>query len=404
MRVAHAYEKATAWRDRRPVLAANAAFSIALPPVPDVPQAELSAERRREIAARCAGAGLVNHVAAPVRAALRDRTLHRDDDRPTTRHARRFRQRAGRHLHLSHRPSRGAVAMMRRLALALALLLPPVAAWAQTTPGELRLGMTAADIPTAKGAPDQGGEGIRWMGFTIYDSLLYWDLLQDKTIPDLVPALATKWYPNPADNREWIIELRHGVKFHDGSDFTADSVIWNFEKLLKPDAPQYDPEQKAALWLPHPRHPALAQDRRLHARHRRRHAERGHPAADRLSAYLEPGAVEEARRLGRVRQAPVGHRPVHSGQDHSAPGSRSAAQHELLGRAAPAAREEAGAAADPRRQHARRRPVVRPGQLHRGAAAGCHRLPEVEGHADLRQPLPAYLAVHPARRRRQHSR
>ena len=70
--------------------------------------------------------------------------------------------------------------------------------------GTLTLGMSAADIPTSKGAPDQGAEGIRWMGFTIYDSLVYWDLNQEDTIPDIVPQLAEKYYPNPENNKEWI--------------------------------------------------------------------------------------------------------------------------------------------------------------------------------------------------------
>jgi aspartyl-tRNA(Asn)/glutamyl-tRNA(Gln) amidotransferase subunit A len=58
LRVAHAYETATPWRARRPVLDPAAPFSTALPPVPDVAAATLSAERRQEIAARCNGAGL----------------------------------------------------------------------------------------------------------------------------------------------------------------------------------------------------------------------------------------------------------------------------------------------------------------------------------------------------------
>ena len=28
--------------------------------------------------------------------------------------------------------------------------------------------------------------------------------------------------------------------FHDGSEFTAEAVVWNFDKLLKQDAPQFD--------------------------------------------------------------------------------------------------------------------------------------------------------------------
>ena len=130
-------------------------------------------------------------------------------------------------------------------ALATAGLIPGAAA--QGRGGELRIGMTLADIPTARGAPDQGGEGIRWMGFTIYDSLVYWNLNQDRTIPEIVPALAERYYPNPDDPREWIFELRRGVTFHDGSEFDADAVIWNIEKVAKRDAPQYDPQQRLTL-------------------------------------------------------------------------------------------------------------------------------------------------------------
>ena len=128
--------------------------------------------------------------------------------------------------------------------LAVATAIVPAAGQAG---GTLVLGMTAADIPTSTGAPDQGAEGIRWMGFTIYDSLLYWDLNQGETVPGLVPALAHRWYPNPEDNTEWIFELRDDVYFHDGSKFTADAVIWNLEKLFVEDAPQYDLQQRGAV-------------------------------------------------------------------------------------------------------------------------------------------------------------
>ena len=113
--------------------------------------------------------------------------------------------------------------------------------------GELRIGMTLNDIPTARGAPDQGGEGIRWMGFTIYDSLVYWNLAQEETIPRIVPALAERYAPNPENMAEWIFHLRRSVKFHDGSDFNADAVIFNLEKLLVREAPHYDPQQRLTL-------------------------------------------------------------------------------------------------------------------------------------------------------------
>jgi aspartyl-tRNA(Asn)/glutamyl-tRNA(Gln) amidotransferase subunit A len=58
LRVAHAYETATPWRTRRPLLDPSAAFSAALPPVPDPAQPEIGAARCDEIAAICRRAGL----------------------------------------------------------------------------------------------------------------------------------------------------------------------------------------------------------------------------------------------------------------------------------------------------------------------------------------------------------
>ena len=58
LRVAHAYETATPWRARRPSLDPSAAFSTALPPVPDPAQPEIGAARCDEIAAICRRAGL----------------------------------------------------------------------------------------------------------------------------------------------------------------------------------------------------------------------------------------------------------------------------------------------------------------------------------------------------------
>ena len=58
LRVAHAYEKATPWRARRPVLDASATFHPGQPPVPDPENATIGGARRDEIAALCKRAGL----------------------------------------------------------------------------------------------------------------------------------------------------------------------------------------------------------------------------------------------------------------------------------------------------------------------------------------------------------
>ena len=58
LRVAHAYEAATTWRARRPLLDPDATLSSALPPVPEPEKANISAARRDEIEALCQRAGL----------------------------------------------------------------------------------------------------------------------------------------------------------------------------------------------------------------------------------------------------------------------------------------------------------------------------------------------------------
>lgn len=125
------------------------------------------------------------------------------------------------------------------LAMALAAGLP-LAAAAETV---LRIGMTAADIPRTLGQPDQGFEGNRFTGLTMYDALTGWDLSSADKPSVVVPGLATEWKVDDADKKKWTFKLRPGVTFHDGSPFNADVVVWNVEKVLKQDAPQFDASQ-----------------------------------------------------------------------------------------------------------------------------------------------------------------
>jgi peptide/nickel transport system substrate-binding protein len=116
---------------------------------------------------------------------------------------------------------------------------------AASAQGTLRIGMTASDIPLTTGQTDNGGEGMRFMGYTVYDALINWDLSSATKPSGLVPGLAASWGLDEGDptKTKWIFKLREGVKFHDGSDFTADAVIWNLDKIIKKDAPQFDPRQ-----------------------------------------------------------------------------------------------------------------------------------------------------------------
>lgn len=47
-----------------------------------------------------------------------------------------------------------------------------------------------------------------------------------------LPLLATSWESSD-DLMEWTFHLREGVKFHDGTEFTADAVKYSFERTLR---------------------------------------------------------------------------------------------------------------------------------------------------------------------------
>ncbi len=47
---------------------------------------------------------------------------------------------------------------------------------------------------------------------------------------DIGPMLATEWTPND-DSTEWVFKLREGVKWHDGTDFTADDVVATLDRI-----------------------------------------------------------------------------------------------------------------------------------------------------------------------------
>ncbi|NBI29629.1 ABC transporter substrate-binding protein [Chengkuizengella marina] len=73
------------------------------------------------------------------------------------------------------------------------------------------------------------GESIK-VTLNIYDTLVkYGDL--DTSIE---PSLATDWTTSD-DGLTYTFNLREGVKFHDGTDFNAEAVVYNFERWANGD-------------------------------------------------------------------------------------------------------------------------------------------------------------------------
>jgi peptide/nickel transport system substrate-binding protein len=110
----------------------------------------------------------------------------------------------------------------------LALTLTSAMLWASFAPlahagGTLRIAMTASDVPTTTGAPDNGFEGLRFFGYPVYEGLVLWDLKRADRLAEIKPGLAESWEQDKEDKSKWIFHLRKGVKFHDDSDFNADA-------------------------------------------------------------------------------------------------------------------------------------------------------------------------------------
>src|SRR5262245_56446962 len=71
----------------------------------------------------------------------------------------------------------------------------------------VRIGMTAADIPRTLGQPDQGFEGNRFTGNTMYEGLTTWDLSSVDKPSVVIPGLATEWAVDTADKTKWVFKL-----------------------------------------------------------------------------------------------------------------------------------------------------------------------------------------------------
>src|SRR5437867_8485142 len=91
--------------------------------------------------------------------------------------------------------------------------------------GTLRIAMSAGNVPIPDQFLTEGGEGKRFVGANVYDTLLMSDAWQGDHVPIPGPGLATAWTVSD-DKLTWTLTLRQGVKFHDGTAFNADAVVF----------------------------------------------------------------------------------------------------------------------------------------------------------------------------------
>ncbi len=54
----------------------------------------------------------------------------------------------------------------------------------------------------------------------------------------IVPGIAEKWEVSP-DGKSWTVDIRKGVKFHDGTELTAEDVLWTWQWGMGPQAQEY---------------------------------------------------------------------------------------------------------------------------------------------------------------------
>ncbi len=115
--------------------------------------------------------------------------------------------------------------MWTRLALALVLVALAV------TPAPAQRGLTITIAQPADATTMDPGRSTQVLTVNyfhnLYDTLTRWDVGLK-----LQPALATAW--KPAGETVWDVTLRSGVKFHDGTPFTAEDVKAVYERNLAP--------------------------------------------------------------------------------------------------------------------------------------------------------------------------
>ncbi|BCP53995.1 peptide ABC transporter substrate-binding protein [Kaistia sp. 32K] len=128
--------------------------------------------------------------------------------------------------------------LLRTVMLASALLLSaaPVSLLRAEEPkpgGSLIIG-AETDIGTRDPAVSESGAAAR-VNQLVFEGLVARDYTVDTkgAPPPIIPVLATSWDVSD-DGLQYTFHLRPGVKFHDGTPFNADAVVFNVRRVWDP--------------------------------------------------------------------------------------------------------------------------------------------------------------------------
>ncbi|MEJ2292202.1 MAG: ABC transporter substrate-binding protein, partial [Deinococcales bacterium] len=134
--------------------------------------------------------------------------------------------------------------MKRVLLFLVALTMVGSLAWAADPPpqhgGTVTVAITA-DPPGWDPTASTSQEIARVVYHNVYEGLVRLD-----RNGKIVPALAKSWTVSP-DGKTLTFQLRSGVKFHDGTPFTAEDVVKTFERAKDKNSGHTHPEYYASI-------------------------------------------------------------------------------------------------------------------------------------------------------------